>query len=59
MEPLTLCPIDKEAIRVEMLTNEELTWFNDYHRLVYDRLEGLLDADDRAWLKEATAPLSR
>jgi Xaa-Pro aminopeptidase len=59
MEPLTLCPIDKEAIRVDMLTDEELQWFNDYHRLVYDRLEGLLDADDREWLKEATAPLTR
>jgi Xaa-Pro aminopeptidase len=59
MEPLTLCPIDKEAIRVDMLTDEELQWFNDYHRLVYDRLEGLLEADDREWLKEATAPLTR
>jgi Xaa-Pro aminopeptidase len=59
MEPLTLCPIDKEAIRVDMLTDEELQWFNDYHRLVYDRLKGLLDADDREWLKEATAPLTR
>jgi Xaa-Pro aminopeptidase len=59
MEPLTLCPIDKEAIRVDMLTDEELQWFNDYHRQVYDRLEGLLEADDREWLKEATAPLTR
>jgi Xaa-Pro aminopeptidase len=59
MEPLTLCPIDKEPIRVDMLTDEELTWFNDYHRLVYDRLQALLDDDDRAWLKEATAPLTR
>jgi Xaa-Pro aminopeptidase len=42
-----------------MLTDEELTWFNDYHRLVYDRLQALLDDDDRAWLKEATAPLTR
>lgn len=30
-EPLTLCPIDKEAILTDMLSDEEITWFNQYH----------------------------
>lgn len=58
-EPLTLCPIDKAPIVTELLTDEELSWFNDYHRSVYERLSPLLDADEQAWLKEATSPLKR
>ena len=58
-EPLTMCPIDKEAIVVEMMTDEELTWFNEYHQTVYDRLNPYLNTEEQAWLKEATAPLKR
>ena len=58
-EPLTLCPIDKEAIVVDMLTDEELEWFNDYHQLVYNRLSPLLNHDEQKWLKEATTPIKR
>ena len=35
-EPLTLCPIDKEAILTDMLSDEEITWFNQYHEKVYN-----------------------
>jgi Xaa-Pro aminopeptidase len=58
-EPLTMCPIDKEAIVVEMMTDEELVWFNEYHQTVYDRLNPYLNTEEQAWLKEATAPLKR
>ncbi|MBE6276532.1 MAG: aminopeptidase P family protein [Bacteroides sp.] len=58
-EPLTLCPIDKEAIIIDMLTDEELTWLNNYHESVYNRLNPLLNAEEQAWLKEVTSPLKR
>lgn len=58
-EPLTMCPIDKGAIVVEMMTDEELAWFNEYHQTVYERLNPYLNAEEQAWLKEATAPLKR
>ena len=58
-EPLTLCPIDKEAILVEMLNNEELVWFNNYHQMVYNRLKPFLNEQEQAWLEEATSPLKR
>ena len=58
-EPLTLCPIDKEAILVEMLNDEELGWFNEYHQMVYNRLKPFLNEEEQAWLKEATSPLNR
>ena len=58
-EPLTLCPIDKEAILVEMLNDEELDWFNNYHQMVYNRLKPFLNEQEQAWLEEATSPLKR
>ena len=58
-EPLTLCPINKKAIITDMLSDEELTWFNEYHQMVYDRLSPLLDNEEKAWLKEATNPIKR
>ena len=58
-EPLTLCPIDKEAILVDMLNDEELSWFNEYHQMVYNRLKPFLNEQEQAWLEEATSPLKR
>lgn len=58
-EPLTLCPIDKEAIIIEMLTDEELIWLNDYHQFVFNRLCPYLNEEEQVWLKEATNPLKR
>jgi Xaa-Pro aminopeptidase len=56
-ESLTLCPIDKSPILIEMMTQEEIDWLNDYHQLVFDRLSPHLDADEREWLRTACAPL--
>ena len=58
-EPLTLCPIDKEAIVVGLLSDEELQWLNEYHQLVYDRLCPMLNENEQTWLKEATTPIKR
>lgn len=53
-ETLTLCPIDTTPIVKEMLTEEEITWFNEYHKFVYDRLSPLLTEGEKQWLKEKT-----
>lgn len=58
-EPLTLCPIDKEAIMTDMLSDEEITWFNEYHQMVYSQLSEKLNKEEQEWLKEATSPLKR
>ena len=58
-EPLTLCPIAKEAIAICLLNDEELAWFNEYHQMVYDRLHPYLNEEEQAWLKEATSSLKR
>ncbi|MFV0417360.1 MAG: aminopeptidase P family protein [Dysgonomonas sp.] len=51
---LTLCPIDKTPILKDMLTVNEATWLNEYHRYVYDRLSPLLNEEEKGWLKEKT-----
>ncbi len=53
-ETLTLCPIDTTPIVKEMLNKEELSWFNNYHQYVYDRLSPSLSDDEKEWLKEKT-----
>lgn len=56
-EPLTLCPIDKAPIVLEMLSDDERTWLNTYHRHVYEALYPLLEPDEQKWLADACAPL--
>ncbi|MBQ2210653.1 MAG: aminopeptidase P family protein [Prevotella sp.] len=56
-ETLTLCPIDKSPIMLELLTSAEVLWLNDYHEMVYQRLAPHLNELERAWLHEATSPL--
>lgn len=52
-EALTMCPIDKEPIRLDMLSDEERQWLNSYHRTVYEKLAPHLDEETKEWLKEA------
>ena len=49
-EPLTLCPIDKSAIDISLMTEEEIGWLDEYHQMVYDRLSPYLDEEEREWL---------
>lgn len=54
---LTLCPIDTAPIELSMLTLDELSWLNNYHRTVYNTLAPHLDSEHTEWLKDATKPL--
>ena len=53
-ETLTLCPIDTKPIETDMLTEKEKLWLNNYHRMVYDKLQHHLNEEEKAWLKEKT-----
>lgn len=53
-ETITLCPICKKGIIKEMLTAEEVKWFNDYHQTVYKKLSLSLNEEEKKWLLEAT-----
>lgn len=53
-ETLTLCPIDLEAIDLNLLSDEEKNWLNDYHQLVFNKLSPHLEGDDLTFLTNAT-----
>ncbi|MFL6820482.1 MAG: aminopeptidase P family protein [Bradyrhizobium sp.] len=56
-EALTLAPIDRRLVDVDMLGAEELSWLNDYHARVRREVRAHLDEATKLWLDAATAPL--
>jgi len=54
-ETLTLCYIDTTLIIRELMTEEEITWLNDYHSMVYDKLSPYLTDVEKEWLKHKTS----
>jgi Xaa-Pro aminopeptidase len=57
-ETLTLAPIDRRLIDLNMLDGQELSWLNDYHARVRHEVRPHLDDATKEWLDAATAPLS-
>ena len=53
-ETLTLCPIDITPLITEMMTAEELSWLNNYHQTVYDKLSPYLTEEEKQWLRVKT-----
>lgn len=58
-ETLTLFPFDLNLFETAIMSDEELKWVNDYHRMVRERLTPLLSPEEAEWLAEKTKPLSR
>ncbi|WP_244635803.1 aminopeptidase P family protein [Chthonobacter albigriseus] len=56
-ETITLAPIDRRLIDPALLSVDERSWFDAYHRWVFDTIAPHLDEADQAWLASATAPL--
>ena len=56
-EVLTLVPIDRALVAVELLSGEERDWWNTYHARVRDVLAPQLRGADLAWLEAACQPL--
>ncbi len=57
LEDLTLCPIDRRLIDPSLLDARETAHLDEYHTRVRRELSPALDAEQRAWLERATAPL--
>ncbi|CAK7060268.1 peptidase M24 [Tissierella sp. P1] len=53
-EILSFVPIDIEAIDVNLLSEEERSWVNEYHKEVFDKLSPYLNEEEKAWLREET-----
>jgi len=52
-ETLTLAPIDKNLICINMLNKEEITWVNSYHEKVFETLSKFMRDKELIWLKES------
>ncbi len=53
-ETLTLCPIDTDAIVLDLLNDEERLWLNNYHKMVFEKLSPYLETEELEYLKQAT-----
>ncbi len=56
-EPLTLVPFDRDGIDKRYLNERQIALFNEYQKLVCDKLSPLLDTEEAEWLKQVTKPL--
>jgi Xaa-Pro aminopeptidase len=57
-ETLTLAPIDRRLVDLNMLSGDELSWLNEYHARVRHEVRPHVDEATKVWLDAATAPLS-
>jgi len=57
-EPLTFVPIDRNAIDISYMEQSDVRKLNEYHDLVYEKISPYLDEEEKAWLREATAPVN-
>lgn len=55
----TLFPFDLTLFDTAIMTDEEITWVNDYHLMVRNRLLPLLSAEEADWITRKTQPLTR
>ncbi len=53
-ETLTLCYFDTNLIERSLLDEEEISWLNSYHRMVFERLSVFLTEVERRWLRGKT-----
>ncbi len=53
-QQLTMCPVDTRPLLVDLLSAEEKEYLNNYNADVYDNLSPILNAQEKAWLRQAT-----
>jgi Xaa-Pro aminopeptidase len=56
-ENLTWCHFERELVDTSLLTEAEITWIDQYHRQVFERISPHLSPGAAAWLKTRTEPL--
>ncbi|KAI3402378.2 AMPP [Candida oxycetoniae] len=60
-ETITKVPFCKKLIDVCLLTDDELSWLNRYHAVIWNELSGNFDKNSMTykWLRRETEPISR
>lgn len=58
-DTLTYVPIDLGGIEPSYMQERDIARLNDYHKAVYEKVSPYLTEEERGWLKEATAPITK
>jgi Xaa-Pro aminopeptidase len=60
-EKLTMIPIQKSLIELDLMTEAELDWLDAYHENVFNKVSLLLEGDNAAltWLRKACEKIER
>lgn len=56
-KPLTMVPFDKDGLDLNLLSPEDKTRLNEYHKAVYRAISFDFEGEELAWLQQATAPI--
>jgi Xaa-Pro aminopeptidase len=56
-ETITLSPLDRKLLNLDLLTKDEIAWIDSYHTTVREGLAQLLADDDKDWFFHETRPL--
>lgn len=51
-ETLTICPFDRKVLDLEIMTEPEIKWLNNYHNWCKEKLENSLEGEVKAWFLE-------
>lgn len=58
-ETITLCYLDNNLVDSSLLTDDEISWYNDYQERVYQSLKTELNSEEVIWLRSKTSPIKR
>lgn len=59
-ETVTYCPIETKYLDLNLLTDEEIDFINDYHKMVFERLSKHFKTEDEiSYLAKLTAKIAR
>lgn len=58
-KPITYVPFDLEGIDVQMLTDLEINWLNNYHKMVYEKINSYLNKNERKFLLSKTREIKK
>ena len=57
---LTMIPIQKKMLVLDLLTDDDLKWLNNYHQDISSKVRPLLTSEEaREWLDRSTSPIVR
>ena len=53
-EPITYVPMDLDAIKPEVMSEEDKRLLNEYHATVFEKISPFLNEEETEWLKKYT-----